>query len=825
MQQARALRYVAAMPDADESNAQPTASPPQRRSLSGVAPYLVAALVAALVVTGLHLPALLGGVYFLDVYSTEVHPHLVEVQKALSHGQLPWWSPGLQLGYPLAANPQVGALYPLHLALLPWMDVHQLLALSVWLHGIVGACGMVALVRRYGGSGVGAAVAGIVYSCSPFVVFYHQAIHGTVALSLLPWCVLLGSALGSPRLRRGAFAGFVAVLALGFYAGHLQLMLYGAVAAAFVAVVERVGGQGRTWRDHALVLLRIGGAGILAVLLYGPQLLPAIELWTFSLRRALSPEAMLSALDTESLGLDDAVETILPRFFGGPSLRDFWYPEFLGLPVLAAAAAAWRGRPRALGLLVLLPLTVLVMVQIPGLSRVLLSIPGLSVFRAPGRVYCLLLLGLAALAGLGVDRLSLIPRWGRWMLVAAAALGTVIGLGLLGDVSFRDPEILLAQSVLGDAVLHRSLDGVALAAGAGLLLLACAAPRRWRRLAVAAAVTWPVVHVGARYSPTVDLVETPPVVAFLRTAAVDRVLGVTAGDPNYLRAVPGPTGWPSGGSSGDPSSTGRPENAMHGVGPDSNIVWGLHGLHVQTSLPLRRVVTRLFGDLGVLEYPFKQDPPWDPNLLEHLGVTHIVTHRYGLMPVAPRPPAVWQQQNIVVHALSQPRGRVRFYPTAVTRSVATGASTALTKRAGPFPELPLLIESPVSTGDSALPEGASDLVLEAQYVRIGRGAIDAQVTAPTDGVVLVVESAYPGWLVEVDGVGQEWTVADGAFIGIPVIAGEHRVSLRFEPVRARDGLWLLGAGLLGLLAVLVWPRLAQRRPFGDGGFRSQIGSG
>ena len=73
------------MPDAENLKPQPVARP---RWFASALPYLVAAAV----VTGLHLPALLGGVYFLDVYSTEVHPHLVEVQRIaefLGNAQVP----------------------------------------------------------------------------------------------------------------------------------------------------------------------------------------------------------------------------------------------------------------------------------------------------------------------------------------------------------------------------------------------------------------------------------------------------------------------------------------------------------------------------------------------------------------------------------------------------------------------------------------------------------------------------------------------------------------------------------------------------------------
>lgn len=125
-------------------------------------------LVLFIGVTALHLPALIGGTYFLDVYLTEVHPHFVAIGSALQNGEFPFWTSDIMLGYPLAANPQVGTFYPLHLLGLWVLDAHIVLTFSAWLHGLLAAAGAYLLARRAGASPIGGVVAGLAYSLSPF---------------------------------------------------------------------------------------------------------------------------------------------------------------------------------------------------------------------------------------------------------------------------------------------------------------------------------------------------------------------------------------------------------------------------------------------------------------------------------------------------------------------------------------------------------------------------------------------------------------------------------------------------------------------------------
>ena len=108
-----------------------------------------------------HLPALCGGVYFLDLYLTEVHPHLATIGRYMARGELPFWVPELMLGYPLAANPQVGAFYPLHLAMLAVMDADRVIVWSVFFHGLIAAFSVYGLARVSSVSRVGSTTAGL----------------------------------------------------------------------------------------------------------------------------------------------------------------------------------------------------------------------------------------------------------------------------------------------------------------------------------------------------------------------------------------------------------------------------------------------------------------------------------------------------------------------------------------------------------------------------------------------------------------------------------------------------------------------------------------
>jgi uncharacterized membrane protein YfhO len=81
-------------------------------------------------------------------------------------------------------------------------------------------------------------------------------------------------------------------------------------------------------------------------------------------------------------------------------------------------------------------------------------------------------------------------------------------------------------------------------------------------------------------------------------------------------------------------------------------------------------------------------------------------------------------------------------------------------------------------------------------------------------LLMLSEITYPAWEATVDGVGAPVLVADHALRAVPVPAGEHEVTLRYDS-------WTLDLGIaitalaylaLGALAALALRRRSRRRP-------------
>ena len=676
-------------------------------------------------VTAVYLPALLGGVFFLDVYLTEVEPTLAEIARALEEGTLAFWTRNIMVGYPLASNPQAGALYAPHLLLLALFEPDRAAVLSAWLHCILAALAVRALCRRAGASESGSVAGALLYAAAPFLCFYHQALHGLVVLSLLPLAVFLTWRGAETGARRDWTLGAV-VLAAAMYAGHLQFVLYAGLICSVVALVVR---------PRASTVLLSAAQGGLALLLYAPQLAAAWDLWQESLRKGLSAADVTANLSVESLALDDLVESLAPHFFGGPSLNDFWYPEFLGAGALLCVVAALMGprdRPtRMFGGLLAGGVIYLALVAVPGVGELILSIPGLSAFRAPGRVFIVILLSAAVLTARGVDVIA-DHKPVRVVGALLAVFGVMLTLGLGHDP--WDGALVLAGSV-------------------PFLIPRCKAP------VLALAVVLPVLWVGVGYLPVVEAVETPPTVELLRRVSPRRVLGVSAGDPNYQAAVPGPNGWPDG-AAGDPARAGW--SLVSNVG----MRYGLMNFHGQTSLPLKRFIRRFFGALDPLDYPFQSHPSYDPRLLARAGVTHVVAPRHGQMPVNPRPRAVGEEAGYAIYAIADP------WPAAF-----------LVTSSGVRP-VEILDES--------------------------RGFAEVRVVSDKPGLLVYNEAWYPGWLANIDGVLRETGPQDGFFIGVPMEAGEHRVTFSFIPMGHWKGVAPAIVGLLLTLLGLLWPSNRRR---------------
>jgi len=96
--------------------------------------------------------------------------------------------------------------------------------------------------------------------------------------------------------------------------------------------------------------------------------------------------------------------------------------------------------------------------------------------------------------------------------------------------------------------------------------------------------------------------------------------------------------------------------------------------------------------------------------------------------------------------------------------------------------------------------------------RTGPGRWRVRTDGPRPSLVVVGEAWFPGWRAEVDGRPAPVLKADGAFVGVPVAAGDHTVTLRYRrPFSAFVGRLLTLSGLVVSVVFLVLPRRRRRR--------------
>ena len=404
-------------------------------------PLLSAALLLLLLALLFLGPALLpvegevlGGYDMRGYYS----PYYELVREAVRAGRWPFWEPRLFNGFPFMAQPQQNIFYP---ALWPGfiLPMNSGISLYMLLHIWIAGLGMYALVRYMGGRWLPATLAAVIFAFSGLLAGRLWAGHVTVyALDAwTPW-ILLGVAWS---VRRGKWwAAVIAGLPFGLalLAGHIPSFLYVAMIwGAFVCymLMNERGRRGLVLRQAAIMLL--AGLGLAAV-----QLAPFLQ---FSLVSGRAAEADYAFATDYSLPPAHLITLMVPEFFGEPLRSGYWsVPTFeeltyyAGMLVFLGMVLALR-KPTRLSwfYIFLMALGLALALGRYGILYPLAYefLPPFRLVRAPGRAAFLFLFAAAALLGHSLsnwlerprdERLNQLgPTW-RWTLAVAAVLGAAV---------------------------------------------------------------------------------------------------------------------------------------------------------------------------------------------------------------------------------------------------------------------------------------------------------------------------------------------------------------------------------------------------------------
>jgi hypothetical protein len=124
-------------------------------------------------------------------------------------------------------------------------------------------------------------------------------------------------------------------------------------------------------------------------------------------------------------------------------------------------------------------------------------------------------------------------------------------------------------------------------------------------------------------------------------------------------------------------------------------------------------------------------------------------------------------------------------------------------------------EAILAEGEALLAEGAqSEAGSVAHIVAYEPEQVQLRVNLDAPGYLVLTDTYYPGWTAEVDGQPAPIYRADLYFRAVPLDAGDHQITLRFQPASARLGLGLsLAAWLaLALLFALISSRIGRKTP-------------
>ena len=230
------------------------------------------------------------------------YPLFLYLHSCFQAGELPFWTPYLNLGFPLAANPTTALFYPPSWILA--LPIPAWLAFNLYIigHVTLAAGTMFFLVRRWGRSVGAGIIAAFSYGFGGIVLFQYSNLPYLVSAAWLPLGVY-----GVERALRTRRASYVClsgmVLALMTLGGDVQTAYHLGMLALLLALIIVLKARKNKQTDSRInaisgkrryilnTILILAGIAIWGFLLSAIQLLPTAEL-TFNSDRSESNDSI-----------------------------------------------------------------------------------------------------------------------------------------------------------------------------------------------------------------------------------------------------------------------------------------------------------------------------------------------------------------------------------------------------------------------------------------------------------------------------------------------------------------------------------------------------
>jgi hypothetical protein len=335
------------------------------------------------------------------------YPYWQAAADALRDGRVPLWNPYLFMGAPLLANSQMGFFYPLNWPLWLLLPVPYAVSATILLHLWIAGIGTYLAGRRVLNLSAPAAFfAAVLFALGGYLTAQVEHVNQLQGLAWLPWFFVVlkikDYADFADRESKSAQSAKSLILiaflfAMQLLAGHTQTAFISGVGVGLWLLAAG------TWRPTAVLfrLIPLAGGAILAAGIAAVQLLPTLELTSFSSR-----QGGLSVNEALSFSLNPllAGQALLPGYGRALFSEYVAFLPLTALLLLATAVWQWRSRPEIRPFLLLTAVGLFFALgQFNPVYWALAHLPGFGYFRAPARWLILYALGGALLAGAGWD--------------------------------------------------------------------------------------------------------------------------------------------------------------------------------------------------------------------------------------------------------------------------------------------------------------------------------------------------------------------------------------------------------------------------------------
>jgi hypothetical protein len=319
--------------------------------------------------------------------------------------QLPFWTPYVLAGYPLLANPEVGAWYPPNWPFLLAGITPRAIQLELAFNAFLACLGAYLLISRHVENRMAAIVGAFAYGLSGF--FAGHASHmSQFTAAMFPWLlVAYRRAIDIASVRYTAFGGLVGAALI--LAGSGQAAVYSFLGLGLYAFADWWRERQGWLRNVAIIGFMLAGALACAAI----QLLPAQELAGNFSRAADSStigEGVLHPGSLMTLVAPDWLGAISGGFKGPSGITQFYFYSGLFVLPLAVIGAVKSG-VRLPGLLLIVPPVWYMLGPAGGLYYLGTLAPILHKSRGPVEGWFLVALGLALLAAAGGE--WIFARW------------------------------------------------------------------------------------------------------------------------------------------------------------------------------------------------------------------------------------------------------------------------------------------------------------------------------------------------------------------------------------------------------------------------------